>query len=72
VRQQRGAAGAIAKTFVERWIQVQGFVSQVGTIQAPILHRFESGSDRRHIVRCPDPQTAEKMMPSSMKCVLEP
>ncbi len=59
----RVAAGAIAKLFLRMYnISVQAFVSRVGPIQAPHYHELDLGLTESNMVRCPHPETAEKMI----------
>lgn len=59
----RVAAGAIAKMFLRTYnITVQAFVSTVGTITAPHYRELDLSLTESNIVRCPHPETAEKMI----------
>lgn len=59
----RVAAGAIAKMFLRTYnITVQAFVSTVGTITAPYYRELDLSLTESNIVRCPHPETAEKMI----------
>lgn len=59
----RVAAGAIAKLLLKKYgMDVQGFVSQVGDIQAPHYTQLDLSKTEDTIVRCPDAATAEKMI----------
>jgi len=59
----RVAAGAIAKLLIARHgIQIHAFVSQVGEIKAPHYTQLDLGNTEANIVRCPDPETAGKMI----------
>jgi chorismate synthase len=68
----RVAAGAIAKLFLKTaGIQIQAFVSQVGEIESPHYTSMNLERAEDNIVRCPDPQTAEKMIALIDKVRLE-
>ena len=59
----RVAAGAIAKLLLrESGITVQAYVSQVGDIKAPHFSALDLSRTEDNIVRCPHPETAEKMI----------
>jgi len=59
----RVAAGAVARMLLNRHgISVHAFVSRVGDIQAPHFSTLDLGKTEDNIVRCPHPQTAEKMI----------
>ena len=60
----RVAAGAIAKLFLHQLdIHIHGFVSQVGDIRYEAdLDRLNPAEVEANPVRCPDPETAEKMI----------
>lgn len=59
----RVAAGAIAKLLLKKHgVEVQAFVSQVGEIQAPHYSNLDLTKTEDNIVRCPDVDTAEKMI----------
>lgn len=59
----RVAAGAIAKLFLKRsGLQIQAYVSQVGDIRSPHYSQLDLDKTEDTIVRCPDAETAEKMI----------
>ena len=59
----RVAAGAIAKLYLkENGIAIRAFVSQVGEIKAPPYTELDLSKTEDNIIRCPHPQTAEKMI----------
>jgi chorismate synthase len=59
----RVAAGAIAKLFLKKsGIKIQAFVSRVGDIKTPHYTKLDLSKTEDNIVRCPDPETAEKMI----------
>lgn len=59
----RVAAGAIAKLLLRKHgVDVQAYVSQVGTIEAPHYTNLDLSRTEDNIVRCPDAATAEKMI----------
>jgi chorismate synthase len=59
----RVAAGAIAKLLLKKiGIDIFAFVSQVGEIQAPHYTALDLSKTEDNIVRCPDVNTAEKMI----------
>lgn len=60
----RVAAGAIAKQFLSvKEIKVQAYVSQVGPIKLEKkYHELDLSKTEDNIVRCPDPEIAEKMI----------
>jgi chorismate synthase len=59
----RVAAGAIAKLFIRHHgVEVAGFVSRVGDIEAPPYTQLDLSRTEDNIVRCPDAFTAEKMI----------
>jgi chorismate synthase len=59
----RVAAGAIAKLLLKKYnVQVSAYVSRVGDLKAPPYSQLDLSKTEENIVRCPDPQTAEKMI----------
>jgi chorismate synthase len=59
----RVAAGAIAKLLLKKsGIAIQAFVSRVGNIKTPHYTKLDLSKTEDNIVRCPDPETAEKMI----------
>ncbi len=59
----RVAAGAIAKMLLNKLgISVQAYVSQVGAIKAPHYTTLDLSKTEDTIIRCPDVETAEKMI----------
>ncbi len=59
----RVAAGALAKLFLRRTgISILAFVSQVGNIKAPHYTKLDLARTEGNIVRCPDEDTAQKMI----------
>ena len=58
----RVAAGAIAKMYLEQaGIKVQAYVSQVGSLKLEKqYHDLDLSKAEENIVRCPDPEMAEK------------
>lgn len=59
----RVAAGAIAKMFLQQdGVSIDAYVSQVGAIQAPHYQELDLSKTEDNIVRCPDHETAEKMI----------
>lgn len=59
----RVAAGAVAKLLLRHYnISIQAFVSKVGPIQAPNYRELDLSLAESNIVRCPHPETAEKMI----------
>ncbi|MFM7193569.1 MAG: chorismate synthase [Bacteroidota bacterium] len=59
----RVAAGAVAKMLLQQsGITVHAYVSQVGEIKAPEYQTLDLSRTEDNIVRCPDPETAEKMI----------
>ncbi len=59
----RVAAGAIAKMLLRNNdIQVNAYVSQVGTIKAPHYTELDFSKIESNIVRCPDKKVAEQMI----------
>ncbi len=59
----RVAAGAIAKLVLKKLgIQIEGCVTQIGAIQCPDFQKYDLSKAEENIVRCPDPQIAEKMI----------
>src|SRR5690606_13143496 len=59
----RVAAGAVAKLFLKsQGISVQAYVSQVGDIRAPHFDALDLDKTEDNIVRCPHPETADKMI----------
>jgi len=59
----RVAAGAIAKLLLAKQnVQINAYVSQVGEIVAPHYTNLDLTKTEDNIVRCPDGETAEKMI----------
>jgi chorismate synthase len=59
----RVAAGAIAKLFLkQQGVDIAGYVSQVGEIKAPSYTELDLSKTEDTIVRCPHPETADKMI----------
>ena len=59
----RVAAGAVAKLFLKKiGVEVNGYVSQVGELKAPHYTQLDLSKTEDNIIRCPDPDTAEKMI----------
>ncbi|MFY8035730.1 MAG: chorismate synthase [Cyclobacteriaceae bacterium] len=59
----RVAAGAIAKLLLRKQgVEINAYVSQVGTLKAPEYTQLDLSKTEDNIVRCPDPATAEKMI----------
>ncbi|MFN6087167.1 MAG: chorismate synthase [Cyclobacteriaceae bacterium] len=59
----RVAAGAIAKLFLRKYrIEINAFVSQVGALKAPHYTALDLSTTEDNIIRCPDPEIAEKMI----------
>jgi chorismate synthase len=59
----RVAAGAIAKLLLnENNVQIAGYVSRVGDIVAPDYRQLDLSLVESNIVRCPDADTAAKMI----------
>lgn len=59
----RVAAGAIAKLILKRLnVTANAYVSQVGDITAPQHDQLDLSKTEDNIVRCPDAETAEKMI----------
>jgi chorismate synthase len=59
----RVAAGAIAKLLLAKHnVKIDAFVSQVGDIEAPHYTQLDLTKTEDNIVRCPDSDTAEKMI----------
>jgi chorismate synthase len=59
----RVAAGAIAKTLLRKnGVEINAYVSQVGDIKAPHYTKLDLSKTEDNIVRCPDAETAEKMI----------
>ena len=59
----RVAAGAVAKLYLEKiGVDVSAYVSKVGKIEAPAHHKLDLTKTEDNIVRCPDADTAEKMI----------
>ncbi len=59
----RVAAGAIAKLLLRKLgVEINAYVSQVGTLKAPDYTQLDLRKTEDNIVRCPDPATAEKMI----------
>jgi chorismate synthase len=59
----RVAAGAVAKLLLRKNnVEINAFVSQVGAIEAPHYSQLDLSKTEENIVRCPDADTAEKMI----------
>lgn len=60
----RVAAGSIAKQFLEKsGVSIQAFVIQVGELKLEKAYQdLDLAKAENNIVRCPDPETAEKMI----------
>lgn len=59
----RVAAGAVAKLLLRQHnISIQAFVSRVGDIQAPRYTELDLNKTEENIVRCPHPETAQRMI----------
>lgn len=59
----RVAAGAIAKLFLKNnGVTIQAFVSQVGDLKAPPYTTLDLSKTEDNIIRCPDNDTAQKMI----------
>ena len=59
----RVAAGAVAKLFLRREnIVIRAYVSQVGEIKAPHYAELDLEKTEDNIIRCPDQNTADKMI----------
>ena len=59
----RVAAGAIAKLLLrQHGVEIAGYVSQVGEIKSPDYTTLDLSKTDDTIVRCPHPETAEKMI----------
>ncbi|WP_333818725.1 chorismate synthase [Ohtaekwangia sp.] len=59
----RVAAGAIAKLLLKQHdMEINAFVSEVGEITAPHYTQLDLSKTEDNIVRCPDADTAEKMI----------
>lgn len=59
----RVAAGAVAKLLLkESGVTIQAYVSQVGDIKAPPFEQLDLSRTEENIVRCPDQDTADKMI----------
>ena len=60
----RVAAGAIAKLFLnDRGVRIQAYVSRVGAVQLDIpYNKLDLSLAEENIVRCPDTETAERMI----------
>ena len=59
----RVAAGAIAKLLLRtHGVEINAYVSQVGSLKAPEHTQLDLNKTEDNIVRCPDPATAEKMI----------
>lgn len=59
----RVAAGAVAKLFLKmEGISIRAFVSQVGDIKAPHYTKLDLTRTESNMVRCPDEDTAQKMI----------
>lgn len=59
----RVAAGAVAKLLLRKsGVEIQAYVSQVGSILAPDYTTLDLSQTESNLVRCPDTATAEKMI----------
>jgi len=59
----RVAAGAVAKLLLaQSGIEIRAYVSRVGDIEAPAYVELDLAQAENNIVRCPHPETAEKMI----------
>lgn len=59
----RVAAGAIAKMLLRKYgVELNAFVSQVADIRAPHYTKMDLAKTEDNIVRCPDTETAKKMI----------
>ncbi len=60
----RVAAGAVAKLFLQhKNIEINAYVSQVGSLRLEKPYReLDFTQTEQNIVRCPDPETAERMI----------
>jgi chorismate synthase len=59
----RVAGGAVAKLLLKKsGVEIQAYVSQVGEIKAPRYQTLNLHDTESNIVRCPDSETAEKMI----------
>lgn len=61
----RVAAGAVARQFLQQavGVRVHAFVSQVGSLALEKPYQeLDLGRSEENIVRCPDPETAERMI----------
>jgi chorismate synthase len=59
----RVAAGAVAKLLLNQFgITVNAYVSQVGELKTPHYSQLDLSLTESNIVRCPHPETAEKMI----------
>lgn len=59
----RVAAGAIAKLLLKKsGVEINAFVSKVGDLKAPPYTQLDLSKTEDNIVRCPDAETAEKMI----------
>lgn len=59
----RVAAGAIAKMLLKKLgVEVYAYVSEVGEHKTPDYREMDLNKIEDNIVRCPDPETAEKMI----------
>src|SRR5688572_3425905 len=59
----RVAAGAVAKLLLKTLgVQVDAYVSQVGELKAPHYSTLDLSNIESNIVRCPDAETAQKMI----------
>lgn len=59
----RVAAGAIAKLLLKKsGVEINAFVSRVGDLKAPPYTQLDLTKTEENIVRCPDAETAEKMI----------
>jgi len=68
----RVAAGAIAKLLLAKYeIKINAYVSQVGDVVAPHFTKLDLTRTEQNIVRCPDDETASKMIALIDKVRLE-
>jgi chorismate synthase len=59
----RVAAGAVAKLLLRIYgVEINAYVSQVGALKAPHYSQLDLSHTEETIVRCPHPETAEKMI----------
>jgi chorismate synthase len=59
----RVAAGAIAKALLRKsGVEISAYVSQVGELKSPPYTDLDLSKTESNIVRCPHPETAEKMI----------